>query len=218
METFVRNSNIIKYGITDHNFVNITDNNFDVEDIFNDHEIIKILLEKYEALMLSCEAKVYFNNIPKYIKKLTINFDIYDDININNLHYILEENGGSFNKRIDNLPNTLIKLCIISTEFNQPIHNLPEGLKELVILNESFNQSLDNLPNTLEYLVIHKYMTIEKIFINIDESYLMNLPRSLKTLHLKNNIIDDTQKKNLQDYYLGKNHKLDIILSEKYVI
>lgn len=174
--------------------------------------------------MLSYDAKVYFNNIPKYIKKLTIDFDIYDDINIDNLHngleelYILEESGCSFNKRIDNLPNTLIKLCIISTEFNQPINNLPEGLKELVILNESFNQSLDYLPNTLEYLVIHKYMTIEKIFINIDESYLMNLPHSLKTLHLKNNIIDDTQKKNLQDYYLGKNHKLDIILSEKYVI
>ena len=172
--------------------------------------------------MLSLQGCVYFNNIPKYIKKLIIDFDDYDNINIDNLHngleelYILEESGGNFNKPINNLPNTLKKLCIISCEFNQSLDYLPKGLKELVILNGEFNQSFDNLPNTLEYLVIHKYVKVEDIYIN--ESYLMNLPPSLKTLHLYNQFIDEIEKKNLQDYYLGKNHKLDIILSERYVI
>ena len=47
METIVSNSLSLKYGITNNNFVNITYNNFDVDDIFNDYEIIKIMLEKY---------------------------------------------------------------------------------------------------------------------------------------------------------------------------
>jgi len=171
METIVRSSYNFKYGITDNNFVNIGVDDFDVEDIFNDDEIIKTMLKKYEALMLSYQGCIYFNRIPKYIKKLIIDFTNYDDINIDNLHngleelYILGEAGGSFNKTVNNLPNTLKKLCIISTKFNQSLDNLPNGLKELIILNEEFNQSLDNLPNTLEYLVIHKYLDGEYIYI-----------------------------------------------------
>ena len=158
--------------------------------------------------MLSLQGCVYFNNIPKYIKKLIIDFDDYDNINIDNLHngleelYILEESGGNFNKPINNLPNTLKKLCIISCEFNQSLDYLPKGLKELVILNGEFNQSLDNLPNTLEYLVIHKYVKVEDIYIN--ESYLMNLPPSLKTLHLYNQFIDEIQKRIYKTIILEK--------------
>jgi hypothetical protein len=61
METIVSNSLSLKYGITNNNFVNITYNNFDVDDIFNDYEIIKIMLEKYEALMLSYQGCILKN-------------------------------------------------------------------------------------------------------------------------------------------------------------
>ena len=56
----------------------------------------------------------------------------------------------TFNKSVDNLPNSLIHLTF-GYSFNREVDNLPNSLTHLTFGKE-FDQNVDNLPNNLRYL------------------------------------------------------------------
>ena len=187
MRKFTDNIITAKLSITIDNYISING----VEYTFND-EIVLQLLEKTKSLMLSHDAYNLFNDIPRYITKLCIDFPDYDDININGLPdglielSIMAEAGGDFNKPLDNLPRTLELLCIVSQKFNQSLDNLPYSLKTLMISSDAFTNSLSNLPINLEMLEYILYFdeTNDTIYKNNMKSShdLLNLPLTLKQL------------------------------------
>ena len=193
-ENIITETNTCKFGLTLNNFVYINCNYDELENGL-DNEFIVLLLQRYKALALLYNSYAFFDQIPKYIKKLTIDFNCYDDMNFDNLPdgllelNILGEAEGCFDMPLNNLPPTLERLYISSIHFNQSLDYLPIGLKSLIILNGAFNQSLDNLPPTLEYLVIHKYIA-PMADVVINSKYVINLPPSLKVLHVADFMIN----------------------------
>ncbi len=110
---------------------------------------------------LKIGSNVSVDNLPESVKDLSLGIDRFNNKNsfnkpIDNLPFsvIKLELGNKFNQLINNLPNKLIELKI-GNDFNQPVNNLPITLKKLV-LGENFNQSINNLPTNLELLVLSK--------------------------------------------------------------
>lgn len=119
---------------------------------------------------------------------LCIEDDNYD--NINNLNYGLSslsiiEDKIEFNKTIDNLPISLIKIeLLFCYDFNQKIDNLPLKLNKLLILSNNFNKKINKLPNSLKYIslscrVFNKsienlYFKNENIFLSLYSRYFNN--------------------------------------------
>lgn len=146
---FIRCSLFPILEITIDKYVQLSGEDYDLED-----DLIKLLINKYSALSLTYDAMSYFDKIPKTITQLRIDFPNYENININALHNgikelvilseasVFDHNDKSFNKQIDNLPNTLERLSIVSSKFNQSLDNLPQSLKELYISSDNFNMPL----------------------------------------------------------------------------
>ncbi len=107
---------------------------------------------------LKIDSDVSVDNLPESVKYLSLGTDIYDQNSFNkpidNLPYsiIKLELGHKFNQSINNLPNKLIELKI-GNDFNHPIDNLPQTLRKLE-LGRNFNQPINNLPNNLESLIL----------------------------------------------------------------
>ena len=83
--------------------------------------------------------------------------------------------GSRFNKCIDLLAETNLKLIEFGAKFNKPVSNLPETL-EMLIFDKEFNQSLDNLPTNLIFLSL---FNSTRFNYNLDY-----LPEGLETLIL----------------------------------
>lgn len=185
MSDFIQEMNTPKISITTNNYLCINGN-----DGFKfDDEIVKqLLIITNNALSLQYNANYLFDNIPSNITKLCIDFPDYDNINIDNLHnglkelHILSEAGGDFNKPINNLPQTLETLYIVSNKFNQSLNYLPCSLKNLYIESKAFDCCLDNLPPNLDGLTITTYY--EPRCKNITTNNFMNLPNTLKILNV----------------------------------
>jgi hypothetical protein len=185
MPDFVIEINTPKISITTNNYLCI---NNSLGLTFNDEIIKQLLVFTNNSLSLKFAAYELFDNIPSNITKLCIDFMNYDDVNIDNLHnglkelHILSEAEGHFNKPINNLPQTLETLYIVSYNFNQSLNYLPCSLKNLYIESKAFECCLDNLPSNLETLTITTYY--EPCCKTITTDNFMNLPNALKTLNI----------------------------------
>lgn len=194
----------MELSITHNEFVNINNTKFGL-----DNEIIKKLLDKYNALKLSSYTRLFLNSIPKNIIKLALQFNTFDDISLDNLQsnitelYILHPTGwkGYFNSTINNLPSNLQFLHINSEIFNQSLDYLPQCIKKLSIFSNVFNKSLSNLPTSLEYLYIDNWINrpdLEKIKYEYD---LYNLPKNLIELQINKCYLVNTNIKVLKQMY-----------------
>jgi hypothetical protein len=162
------------------------------ESVLLDDEFILSLLKRYQKIYLYERSKEWFYKMPNYITHLILDFELYDNINLDKLHNGLRnlviictndyDYNNKFNKSLENLPQSLETLEIISAQFNQPLDLLPISLKCLSIRSNNFNQSLSNLPSNLYYLLIDisdKYRNCTYLNDN-----LMNLPEGLKELSI----------------------------------
>lgn len=213
MSDFIQEINTPKISITTNNYLSITGNNgFKFDD-----EIVKqLLVISNNALSLEYDADYLFDTIPSNITKLCIDFQNYDDINIDNLHnglkelHILSEANGHFNKPINNLPQTLKKLYIESNNFNQSLDYLPCSLKNLYIESKAFDCCLDNLPPNLETLTISA--DHEPVCKTITADNFMNLPNTLKILNVSKKYNLDINK--IQNRY--PNLQINYIILNNY--
>lgn len=209
-------------GITINGYIKIYNqevvNYVDSEPVLLDDEFIESLLKRYKKMYLYDRSINWFNKIPEYITDLILEFNEKQNIELDKLHnglkslvianaYTTYEKG--FNQPINNLPNTLESLQIISTYFNQPIDFLPLSLKKLTISSNFFNQSLQNLPPNLEYLrldVCDSYGSYK--FLKDD---LMNLPSELKKLYISKKIIPTN--KEIKNFDKSEDHFENIMNS-----
>jgi len=198
------------------------------ECVLLDDEFITFLLKRYKKMYLYERSKEWFHKIPNYITHLILDFECYSDINLDKLHnglqslVIIDTTNYNYNKRfnkpLENLPQSLETLEIISPMFNQPIDLLPISLTFLSIRSNSFNQSLSNLPSNLYRLTIDisdKYGSCTYLTDN-----LMNLPEELKKLQIaKYKIPTITNYKNheYEDEYEDKIiDEFENIMQERY--
>lgn len=99
----------------------------------------------------------------------------------------------SFNEPVVNLPSTIHTL-IFAQDFDQALDNLPEGLRELRIVSPGFNQPLEFLPSTLVHLNIYGDFNhpVDHLPAGLTELGLLgsfnqiidHLPSQLLSLHL----------------------------------
>ena len=134
------------------------------------------------------------NQIIKYKKLIYYDYKEINWLPVGITH--LEINNLNFNHPLDNLPYSLLCLCITGhklfyqdSRFKHSLDYLPSGLKCLQIGSLSNDIPLDNLPPGLEYLFIMKYNY--KLPLN-------NLPHSIKILFIvENTYLNDTYSKGL---------------------
>lgn len=167
-------------------------------DLPND-EIFKFpnTLKKLSWYCFGCEnLEINLEMLPSNLEELTIGieFEISElnhFTNLTNLTIDIED----FDELLDNLPNTIKRLWILSSMFNKPLNNLPNGLIELHFNTECecepYTFDLDNLPQSLERLILPANY----------KGKLDNLPSNLKYLEISynfeesiNNLPDSIEK------------------------
>ncbi len=171
---------------------------------------------------LKIGSNVSVDNLPESVKDLSLGIDRFNNKNsfnkpIDNLPFsvIKLELGNKFNQLINNLPNKLVELKI-GNDFNQPIDNLPHTLIKLE-LGENFNQQVNNLPIGLIELILGNNfnqpvnnlpITLKKLVLgeNFNQS-INNLPTNLELLVLSKNFNQsiDNLNPNLKKIKLGEN-------------
>lgn len=96
--------------------------------------------------------------LPSNLEELTIGIEfeitkLHHFTNLTDLTIDMED----FDEPLDNLPNTIKRLWILSSSFNQSLNNLPNGLVELHfstdLVCEHYTFNLDYLPQSLERLI-----------------------------------------------------------------
>jgi hypothetical protein len=176
-------------------------------------------LKKIGWYCFGCEnLEINLKMLPDNLESLTLGIefeseDLHHFKNLTELTIDIED----FDEPLDNLPNTIKTLYILSGVYTQPLNNLPNGLIELHFNSEydcvPYALDLDNLPQSLEKLILPgKYKG------NLD-----NLPSNLKYLEISydyegtiNNLPDSLEVLNwLSIYeYKGKITKLPTNLKE----
>jgi hypothetical protein len=170
---------------------------------------------------LKIRSNVSVDNLPESVKYLSLGIDRFDNNSFNkpidNLPFsiIKLELGNKFNQSINNLPNKLVELKI-GNDFNHPIDNLPQTLRKLE-LGVKFNQPINNLPIGLIELILgynfnqpvdNLPITLKKLVLgeNFNQS-INNLPTNLELLVLSKNFNQsiDNLNPNLKKIQLGEN-------------
>lgn len=150
--------------------------------IFYSYKIINNLCGNIQFLKYGLAKYIKTNNLPKKLNEL------YACNYINNLPSKIKILEFTKNTKINNLPNSIIKL-ICGLHFNNKIDKLPNSIIHLS-LNEKFNQSLDFISENLQILDI-KY--------NIEIKKINDLPSGIKTI-----IINKNQKNVINSIYKSK--------------
>ncbi len=172
-----------------------------------DDDFITFLLKRYKKMYLYDRSKEWFHKMPEYITHLILDFRDYNDINLDKLHNGLQslviistncfDYYKHFNKPLENLPQSLKTLEIVSPLFNQPLDLLPISITKLSIRSNNFIQSLSNLPISLYCLTID--ICDEYGHCNYLTDNLMNLPEGLEELKIA--------KKKMQIGHIVQNEK-----------
>jgi hypothetical protein len=142
----------------------------------------------------------YFSNLPSTLKKLVIDGNTYNHIDV--YDYKLD---------LSNLPAGITWLEIKNTLIDFPIFDiLPNNLTTLIISSCFTNlvnwNVLDNLPNSLKNLFIKINKSLYCLNSNVKIN-LNNLPNSLSQIIVYNNFILDIYYPNVTSLILNLTHK-----------
>ena len=185
-----------------------------IDKVFTSSEVASKFLLKNSQFF---NKKFYFSGSNKYLFYKLKKKKFYFTQNISNADYLILANKTNETKNILKNINNKIKIILINSDLYDIKNNKLLGY----YLNKYFkiNKNLINLgkPNLYDYII--KKIPLNKKIIIIGDSLLHDFSnlneRNIKTLHIKNNIIN---KSNLNSDIFKKNKKKNNYKIDKLVI